>query len=87
MINPVAQMCWAVLSCLTRALAARNEIGWSWDGQEQPWVNLGGGQDLPLPLPDSWGPGECREGFLFGNPPCRIFTVSMSRDFSSMDVS
>lgn len=31
MINPLAGVCWAVLSCLT---------GWSWDGQEQPWVNL-----------------------------------------------
>lgn len=48
---------------------------------------LGGGQGLPLPLPDSWELGECREGFLFGHPPCMIFTVFVSRDFSSMDVS
>lgn len=48
---------------------------------------LGGGQGLPLPLPDSWESGECREGSLFGHPPCMIFTVFVSRDFSSMDVS
>lgn len=41
-----------------------------------------GGQGLPLLLPDSREPGESREGFLFGNPPCMIFTVAVSRDFS-----
>lgn len=45
-------------------------------------MSLDGGQGLPLLLPHCWELGEYREGFLFANPPCMIFTVFVSWDFS-----
>lgn len=50
---------------------------WGWDGQEQPWA----GRDC-LCSCRILEPGGCREGFLFHNSPCMVFTVFVSRGFS-----
>lgn len=70
-----------MLPCLTHAVSVRNQIRLGLGRTGTAVVSSGGGQGLPLPLPDSWEPGECREGFLFDSPPGVIVTVSVSWEF------